>query len=96
LTSAPADEPVARDAIDSRRADPAVDVSGGWVRRELVSQGAAGSSAEDDKVSDEVSDEELLEFLAADDDRVEANPIFKRKLREKLWAMIRENNRTRQ
>jgi hypothetical protein len=94
LTSAPADEPVARDAIDSRRADPAVDASGGWVRRELVSQGAAGSSAEAE--DDEVSDEELLEFLAADDDRVEANPIFKRKLREQLWAMIRGNDRTRQ
>ena len=89
--SAPADERVPGDAAGWRGADPALDASGGWVRWELVSQGAAGTTAEE-----EVSDDELLEFLAADDDPVEADPAFKRRLREQLWAMIRANNQTRQ
>ncbi len=88
--AAPADESVAGDAVDWRGAEPAVDASEGWERRKLFSQDVAGSAAED-----EVSDQELLDFLAADNDPVEANPAFKRKLREQLWAMIRENNMSR-
>ena len=58
--AAPADESVAGDAVDWRGAEPAVDASEGWERRKLFSQDVAGSAAED-----EVSDQELLDFLAA-------------------------------
>lgn len=91
VAAAPADDSVARDTLDRRGDEPAVDASGTWVHRELASPDAAGGVAED-----EVSDQELLEFLAADDDPVEANPTFKRRLREQLWAMIRDNDMTRQ
>ena len=86
-----ADERVTGEPGERRDAEPAVDVAERWVHRELVSQDAAPPTADD-----EVSDEELHEFLAADHDPVEADPAFKRKLREQLWAMISDNDPTRQ
>ena len=91
VATAGAEEPFSCDAVDRRGAEPAGDASEGWVRRELASQDVAGSTAEG-----EVSDEELLDFLAADIDPVEANPEFKRKLREQLWAIISQNSLPRQ
>ncbi|MFK7894265.1 MAG: hypothetical protein AB8G23_00415 [Myxococcota bacterium] len=35
-----------------------------------------------------VSEEELLEFLAADLDPVPADPVFREKLRDDLWEMV--------
>lgn len=37
---------------------------------------------------DEITEEELLDFLAADLDPVPANPVFKEKLRDALWEMV--------
>lgn len=37
---------------------------------------------------DEVTEEELLDFLAADLDPVPADPVFQEKLREELWEMV--------
>lgn len=37
---------------------------------------------------EEVTEEELLDFLAADLDPVPADPVFREKLREELWEMV--------
>ena len=42
------------------------------------------------------TDEELMEFLAADYEAVEADPEFKRKLRDQLWTLVQRNQLTRQ
>ncbi len=42
------------------------------------------------------TDEELMEFLAADNEPVEADPEFKRKLRDQLWTLVQGNEMTRQ
>ena len=42
------------------------------------------------------TDEELMEFLAADHEPVEADPEFKRKLRDQLWTLVQGNELTRQ
>lgn len=42
------------------------------------------------------TDEELMEFLAADYEPVEADPEFKRKLRDQLWTLVQGNELTRQ
>lgn len=47
-----------------------------------------------DEVDDD--DEELAAFLAADYEPVEADPEFKRKLRDQLWSLIQSNEMTRQ
>ena len=91
VATVPDDERIAPDGVDRRGSEPAVDASEAWVRRDLVSQEVARSTAED-----EVSEQELLDFLAADNDPIEANPAFKRRLREQLWAMIRDDHMTRQ
>lgn len=44
----------------------------------------------------DAADEELLEFLAADYAPVEADPEFKRKLREQLWTLLQRDELTRQ
>lgn len=40
-------------------------------------------------MGDEFSSEELREFLEADRLDVRADPVFKERLREKLWEMVR-------
>ena len=42
------------------------------------------------------TDEELMEFLAADYEPVAADPEFKRKLRDQLWTLVQGNELTRQ
>jgi len=39
---------------------------------------------------EDVSADELQEFLAADALEVEADPFFRERLRRKLWAIVRE------
>lgn len=39
---------------------------------------------------EDVSAEELREFLEADRLDVEADPLFRERLRRKLWALVRE------
>ena len=43
----------------------------------------------------EATEEELLEFLAADQEPVEADPKFKASLREQLWELVEEEGGTR-
>ncbi len=77
------------DAVD----EPASTEDGpAWQIRELAARAAAEASMDDA----DVSEEDLLEFLAGDIDPVEADPAFKRRLREQLWSLIRENELTRQ
>jgi len=39
---------------------------------------------------EDVSPDELQEFLSADALEVEADPFFRERLRRKLWAIVRE------
>jgi hypothetical protein len=50
------------------------------------------------RATDEIdsTDEELMEFLAADHEPVAADPEFKRKLRDQLWTLVQGNELTRQ
>lgn len=41
---------------------------------------------------DEVTDEELVDFLAADLDPVRADPVFKDKLSDELWEMVADGH----
>jgi len=50
----------------------------------------------DGDASFDPTDEELMEFLAADNEPVEADPEFKRKLRDQLWTLIQGSEMTRQ
>jgi hypothetical protein len=43
-----------------------------------------------DEIAAEFSTEELLEFLEADQRPVEADPEFRERLREELWALVRK------
>jgi len=43
----------------------------------------------------DASDAELLEFIACDDDPIEADPRFKRRLRDQLWAIVQDDRLTR-
>ncbi len=89
--SGPEADPIP-EAVDA--ADESVHAEDGpaWQIRELASRAAAEASLDDA----DVSEEDLLEFLAGDIDPVEADPAFKRRLREQLWSLIRENELTRQ
>jgi hypothetical protein len=42
-----------------------------------------------EEIAAEFSTEELLEFLEADQRPVEADPAFRERLREELWALVR-------
>lgn len=44
---------------------------------------------------DELMDPELLDFLSADIAPVSADPEFKERLREQLWAMVIEDDLTK-
>jgi hypothetical protein len=50
---------------------------------------AARGTAVIDEIAAEFSTEELLEFLEADLRPVEADPVFRERLREELWALVR-------
>ena len=91
VATAPGEKDVARRGGDGPGTETTVDASEGCSHRELSSLDSAASLT-----GDEVSDPELLDFLAADHDPAEANPDFKRKLREQLWAMVRDHYMTRQ
>jgi hypothetical protein len=41
-----------------------------------------------EEISAEFTTEELLEFLEADQYPVEADPLFKEQLREKIWTLL--------
>ena len=43
-----------------------------------------------DEIAAEFSTEELLEFLEADQRPLEADPEFRERLREELWALVRK------
>ncbi len=49
---------------------------------------AASSRADRDEAFDPA---EFAEFLEADDSPMPANPVFKERLRQQLWGMVREN-----
>ena len=48
-----------------------------------------------DEIAAEFSTEELQEFLEADRAPVQADPIFKERLREKLWNLLEEQRAAR-
>jgi hypothetical protein len=64
------------------------DPSGGWTHLEMAG-GGLGDGADE-------TAEELAAFLAADHEPVEADPEFKRKLRDQLWTLVQGNEMTRQ
>ena len=43
-----------------------------------------------EEIAAEYTTEELQEFLEADGNAVPADPIFKERLRERLWKMLEE------
>ena len=49
----------------------------GWQRREVIDESAA-----------EFTTEELEEFLEADRYPIDADPVFKERLRESLWKLV--------
>ncbi len=66
-----------------------------WLRRrdprgERSRRGAAREPEVIDEIAAEFSTEELQEFLEADRNPIPADPIFKERLREKLWKMLEE------
>jgi len=50
----------------------------GWQRREVI-----------DEIAAEFTTEELQEFLEADLFPIDADPVFKEQLRERLWKLVR-------
>jgi hypothetical protein len=81
---------------------PAVAVSASWPTFERSDSEAwrHHSLALDPDLEDfteefEIQDEELEEFLACDLDPVEADPVFKERLREQLWAIVQNEGSAR-
>jgi len=48
-----------------------------------------------DETMQEIDEDELAEFLAADHDPVAADPAFREQLREQLWALVQAGVTTR-
>ena len=69
------------------------DVRDGWIQRSLSPPRAAEGEP---TACDDATEEELLEFLSADYASTQADPEFKRKLREQLWALVQHDEMTRQ
>lgn len=46
----------------------------------------------DESVQEEFTNEELREFLDADDAEISADPVFKELLRRKLWEIVRSSS----
>ena len=44
-----------------------------------------------EEIASEFTTEELLEFLEADRHPIEADPLFKEQLREKLWKLLQRS-----
>lgn len=68
-----------------------------WTTQDMVTlqaQEVSAGRAED--LLESVTEEELLDFLAADREPVEADPVFKSRLREQLWTMIQEDKLPKQ
>jgi len=69
-----------------KRAEPAADRArerrepGGLQEREVI-----------DELASEFTTEELQEFLEADRHPIEADPLFKEQLREKLWKLLQRS-----
>jgi hypothetical protein len=82
-----------REKADSPEPEPSTLGSSGWSLRRFEAQEPVdlGINHEGD-----VSDAELLEFLACDDDPTQADPGFKRRLKDQLWAIVQEDRLTRQ
>ena len=47
-----------------------------------------------EEIASEFTTEELQEFLEADQYPIEADPLFKEKLREKLWQLLQRSIQT--
>ena len=61
--------------------------------KEVNGSGRVISDAENeliDELSEEFSQDELDDFLAADVLEVQADPAFRERLREKLWTIVSE------
>lgn len=43
-----------------------------------------------EEIPDDVDVDELREFLEADELDIEADPLFRERLRRKLWAIVRD------
>ena len=93
--------------VKTQTAPVQVQISPEWKRQNMATRdGALGTVAIDplrngslrDVTLDptleaaDVTEAELRDFLAADDEPVEADPVFKQRLRERLWEMIQEDD----
>jgi hypothetical protein len=47
-----------------------------------------------EEIASEFTTEELQEFLEADQSPIEADPLFKEQLREKLWKLLQRSIRS--
>jgi hypothetical protein len=61
----------------------------GTMNRQVFTADPAGHNSSDDAVC-EIDEGELLEFLAADYDPASADPVFRERLRDELWALVQE------
>ena len=68
-----------------RRVRPTQGGDGGRERRHQERASDVFNSLPDD-----ISADELREFLDADDMEVEADPLFRERLRRKLWTIVRD------
>ncbi len=81
---------------ESQESHAATEASGdaipvsGWGSKALV-DGTLTDEAFADADMTEVDAEELQDFLAADGLEVTADPVFKERLREKLWRVVSEH-----
>ena len=66
-------------------------VDGAMKRRE---QGRLQEHEVIEEIASEFTTEELQEFLEADRYPIEADPLFKEQLREKLWRLLLRNIQT--
>jgi hypothetical protein len=80
----------------SASADPVVSL--GAVARTSSGEALSGELAQmffDEEALPEIDEAELLEFLAADEDPVQADPEFRDELRDRLWTLVHEGAFTR-
>lgn len=68
-----------------RRMRPTQGGDGGQERRHQEQANDVFNSLPDD-----ISADELRDFLDADDVEVEADPLFRERLRRKLWTIVRD------
>jgi hypothetical protein len=58
--------------------------------RTMVANEALGVDRVLDEADAILADDELLEFLEADADPIPADPVFRARLREQLWGMVKD------